>query len=94
MGVAKPGWTGLWVIFLSSFFMSVMYPTIFALGMGRLGENTKIGASLIVMSIIGGAVLTPVMGIVSQAAGSIAVAYLVPLAGISLWLCIRFGGVA
>jgi FHS family L-fucose permease-like MFS transporter len=80
VGVAMPGWTGLWAIFLSSFFMSVMYPTIFALGVGGLGENTKIGASLIVMSIIGGAVLTPVMGIVLQAA-SIAVAYLVPLAG-------------
>jgi FHS family L-fucose permease-like MFS transporter len=81
VGVAMPGWTGLWAIFLSSFFMSVMYPTIFALGVGGLGDNTKIGASLIVMSIIGGAVLTPAMGIVSQTTGSIAVAYVVPLAG-------------
>lgn len=63
----------------SSFFMSVMYPTIFALGVNGLGENTKIAASLLVMAIIGGAVLTPIMGILSQTSGSIAVAYSVPL---------------
>jgi FHS family L-fucose permease-like MFS transporter len=81
VGVACPGWIGLWSIFLTSFFMSVMYPTIFALGLNKLGRNTKIGGSLIVMAIIGGAVLTPIMGIVSEAEHSIAIAYLVPLAG-------------
>lgn len=78
-GVLQPGWTGLWAIFLSSFFMSVMYPTIFALGIEGLNVNTKIGASLIIMAIIGGAVLTPLMGLISQKAGNIAVAYTVPL---------------
>jgi FHS family L-fucose permease-like MFS transporter len=93
VGVMYPGWVGLWAIFLSSFFMSVMYPTIFALGVEGLGENTKIGASLLVMAIIGGAVLTPVMGILSQATGKIEIAYLVPLAGYgavllyALWGC-------
>jgi FHS family L-fucose permease-like MFS transporter len=80
VGVLVPGWAGLWCIFASSFFMSVMYPTIFALGIDGLGEKTKIGASFIIMSIIGGAVLTPLMGLISQAARSIAVAYCVPLA--------------
>jgi FHS family L-fucose permease-like MFS transporter len=79
VGVFAPGWTGLWMIFLSSFFMSVMYPTIFALGIEGLGVNTKIGSSLIIMAIIGGAVLTPVMGLISQQSGRIANAYAVPL---------------
>jgi FHS family L-fucose permease-like MFS transporter len=79
VGVMAPGWTGLWSIFLSSFFMSVMYPTIFALGVEGLGNNTKIAASLIVMAIVGGAVLTPIMGLISQRGGGIANAYAVPL---------------
>jgi len=81
VGVVMPGWVGLWAIFLSSFFMSVMYPTIFALGLDGLGENVKIGASLLVMAIIGGAVLTPAMGLISQWVGSIAIAYLIPMIG-------------
>lgn len=81
IGIAIPGWIGLWSIFLTSFFMSVMYPTIFALGIDRLGRNTKIGGSLIVMAIAGGAVLTPIMGLISEASHSIAVAYAVPLVG-------------
>jgi len=80
VGVLFPGWIGLWAIFLTSFFMSVMFPTIFALGIDGLGRNTKIGGSLIVMSIVGGAVLTPLMGWISQATHRISVAYAVPLA--------------
>jgi FHS family L-fucose permease-like MFS transporter len=81
VGAFDPGRVGLWTIFLSSFFMSSMYPTIFALGIEGLGENTKIAASLLTMSIIGGAVLTPIMGLISQRTGSIANAYAVPLTG-------------
>ena len=80
VGVLLPGWIGLWAIFLTSFFMSVMFPTIFALGIDGLGRNTKIGGSLIVMSIVGGAVLTPLMGWISQATHRISIAYAVPLA--------------
>ena len=54
VGVAFPGWVGLWAIFVTSFFMSVMFPTIFALGIDGLDRNTKIGGSLIVMAIVGG----------------------------------------
>lgn len=78
IGVLFPGWIGLWAIFLTSFFMSVMYPTIFALGIDGLGRNTKIGGSLIVMAIVGGAVLTPLMGWIAETS-EIALAYLVPL---------------
>ncbi len=81
VGIEFPGWVGLWAIFATSFFMSVMYPTIFALGIRGLGRNTKIGGSLIVMAIVGGAVLTPAMGLVSERLQSIAIAYMVPLLG-------------
>jgi len=88
VGVALPGWVGLWAIFVTSFFMSVMFPTIFALGIEGLDRNTKIGGSLIVMAIVGGAVLTPLMGWISQTQHSIAEAYMVPLfcyCGIALY---------
>jgi FHS family L-fucose permease-like MFS transporter len=79
IGVLFPGWIGLWAIFLTSFFMSLMFPTIFALGIRDLGPNTKAGASLIVMAIIGGAVFTPLIGLAFQATKSMAVAMVVPL---------------
>jgi MFS transporter, FHS family, L-fucose permease len=79
VGVLLPGWIGLSAIFLTSFFMSVMFPTIFALGIDGLGNDTKIGGSLIVMAIVGGAVLTPLMGWISQETRRISLAYTVPL---------------
>lgn len=79
IGVLRPGWMGLIAVLLTSFFMSLMYPTIFALGIRDLGQHTKEGASLIVMSIIGGAVFTPVMGFVYQATKSMAESMTVPL---------------
>ena len=80
VGVLFPGWIGLWAIFLTSFFMSLMFPTIFGLGLRGLGPNTKIGGSLLVMAIVGGAVFTPLMGFVFQLTLSMAAAMLVPLA--------------
>lgn len=79
VGILFPGWVGLWAIFLTSFFMSLMFPTIFALGLRDLGPNTKAGASLLVMAIIGGAVFTPIIGLVFQATRSMAIAMIVPL---------------
>jgi FHS family L-fucose permease-like MFS transporter len=81
VGVLHPGWIGVWAMVLTSFFMSLMFPTIFALGLKGLGPNTKIGGSLIVMAIVGGAILTPLMGWINLRTSSIAMAYLVPLAG-------------
>ncbi|MDE2054722.1 MAG: L-fucose:H+ symporter permease [Xanthomonadaceae bacterium] len=79
LAVALPGQPGLYALVLASFFMSVMYPTIFALGVDGFGDSErKLGASLLVMAIIGGAVLTAAMGAVSDAAG-ITRAMLVPL---------------
>jgi FHS family L-fucose permease-like MFS transporter len=79
VGVLRPGWVGLWCLFLTSFFMSLMFPTIFAMGLKGLGPNTKLGGSLLIMAIVGGAVLTPLMGLISEKSGSIALAYSVPL---------------
>jgi FHS family L-fucose permease-like MFS transporter len=79
VAVLKPGWAGIWCVFLTSFFMSVMFPTIFALGLKGLGPNTKLGGSLLVMAIVGGAVLTPAMGFISERTHSLALSYSVPL---------------
>src|SRR5271167_372950 len=79
IGVFRPGWVGIWCVFLTSFFMSLMFPTIFALGLKGLGPNTKLGGSLIVMAVIGGAIFTPIMGRIFEATHSMATAMIVPL---------------
>ena len=63
---------------MTSFFMSLMFPTIFALGIKELGPHTKVGGSIIIMSIIGGAVATPAMGLLFQFTHSMAIAMTVP----------------
>ena len=79
IAIFHPGWMGVWAILFTSFFMSLMFPTIFALGLKGLGPNTKIASSLIVMAIIGGGVFTPAMGLVFQATRSMALAMTIPL---------------
>jgi FHS family L-fucose permease-like MFS transporter len=59
--------------------MSLMFPTIFALGIKELGPNTKLGGSIIVMAIIGGAVFTPIMGLIFQLTHRMTMTLLVPL---------------
>jgi FHS family L-fucose permease-like MFS transporter len=56
------GKLGLYAVYGTFFFMSIMFPTIFALGIRGLGDYTKLGSSLIVMSIVGGAIAAPFMG--------------------------------
>ena len=60
------------------FFMSIMFPTIFSLSIKSLGKETKIGSSLVIMSIVGGAIFPLIMGRISDMM-SIQVAYSVPL---------------
>jgi FHS family L-fucose permease-like MFS transporter len=79
--VLRPGMGGAIAIVATSFFMSVMFPTIFALGVKGLGADTKLGGSLIVMAILGGALFPPLMGVVARATGSLALGYLIPAAG-------------
>jgi len=61
-----------------AFFMSIMFPTIFSLSIRGLGSKTKLGSSLVIMGIVGGAVIPPIMGKVSDMSG-IQYAYLVPI---------------
>ena len=61
------------------FFMSVMFPTIFALGINKLGADTEYGSSLIIMSIVGGAIMPPLMAQISDVTGNIQYGYIIPL---------------
>ncbi|MGB7848104.1 MAG: L-fucose:H+ symporter permease [Candidatus Acidiferrum sp.] len=72
------GKVGLYALFGTFFFMSIMFPTIFALGIRGLGEYTKFGSSLIVMSIIGGAIAPPLMGHIADVS-SMRVGFVIPL---------------
>jgi MFS transporter, FHS family, L-fucose permease len=79
--VMRPGLIGAWAVVASGFFLSIMFPTIFALGLKGLGRNTKIGGSLLVMAIVGGAIFPPVLGLIARQTGSLALGYVVPLVG-------------
>ncbi len=72
------GLYGLYALVATSLFMSIMYPTIFATSVQGLGPLTKTGASLLVMSVIGGGVLTAIMGRVSDMTHLIRLAIFVP----------------
>jgi len=72
------GTAPVWAVVLLGFFHSIMFPTIFALSLKNLGPLTKLGSSLLVMSIIGGAVCPAIMGLVSDAS-DIQKAFVVPL---------------
>ncbi|MFL6596131.1 MAG: MFS transporter, partial [Chthoniobacterales bacterium] len=62
----KVGWISVVSVFLTYFFMSIMFPTIFALGIFGLGQSAKKASSFIVMAIMGGAVLPKVMGAIAD----------------------------
>jgi MFS transporter, FHS family, L-fucose permease len=72
------GKIGLYAMFGTFFFMSIMFPTIFALGIRGLGNQTKFGSSLIVMSIVGGAIAAPFMGRIADTS-SMRLGFVVPL---------------
>jgi len=62
----KLGWLSVVCVFLSYFFMSIMFPTIFALGIFGLGARAKKASAFIVMAIMGGAILPKLMGYVAD----------------------------
>jgi FHS family L-fucose permease-like MFS transporter len=72
------GKLGIYAMMGVEFFMSIMFPTIFALGIKDLGDQTKIGSSFMVMSIVGGAIVPLALGYISRQA-NIQLAYIVPL---------------
>ena len=63
---AGAGWISLIALYGVFFFMSVMFPTIFALGIKDLGPKTKKASSFLVMSIVGGALFPPIMGLIAD----------------------------
>jgi FHS family L-fucose permease-like MFS transporter len=67
-------WIGIVAMMSTTFFMSLMYPTNFASGVKGLGPHTKLGASMLIMSLIGGAVLTPLIGLIAEAGWAQAIA--------------------
>jgi len=73
------GDVGLYALMATSFFMSIQFPTIFTMSLRGLGNHTKSGSSFLVMAIVGGAVVPPLMGLISDAS-SINIAMLVPAA--------------
>jgi FHS family L-fucose permease-like MFS transporter len=81
--VAGLGWTSVVALFSTYFFMSVMFPTIFALGIKGLGPLTKKASSLLVMSIVGGAIFPMIMGRIADVS-TMALGFIVPL------LCFSF----
>jgi FHS family L-fucose permease-like MFS transporter len=81
VGIVHPGLLGGYALMATSLFMSVMYPTIFALGIKDLGPNTKLGGSFLVMAIVGGAIVPLLMGAIRDRTGSLALAFLIPFAG-------------
>ena len=62
-----------------AFFMSIMFPTIFSLGINQLDADTEMGSSLIIMSIVGGALMPPILGYISDRTQNIQLGYIVPL---------------
>ncbi len=69
----------LYAIIGICFFMSIMFPTIFSLGIKDLGPDTEMASSLIVMSIVGGAVMPRIFGLISDSTKNIQNGYIVPL---------------
>ena len=94
VGVAlvTSGLTAVIALGATSFFMSIMFPTIYALGLEHLGDKAEMGSSLIIMTIISGAIIPPIMGYLSDGY-SVQWAYAVPLVCyFMVWLSTRLGG--
>jgi FHS family L-fucose permease-like MFS transporter len=76
--VLSMGETALWLIVLCGLCNSIMWPVIFPLAITGLGPFTKQGSSYLIMAIVGGALLPPLMGLISTHGGGLRVAMVVP----------------
>jgi FHS family L-fucose permease-like MFS transporter len=80
IAIFASGMVVVYALVAIGFFMSIMFPTIFSLGIQGLGSDTKPGSSLLVMSIVGGAIIPFFMGLVIDWAGdNIGMGYIIPL---------------
>jgi FHS family L-fucose permease-like MFS transporter len=69
IGVFGQGSMAVYAVLGTNFFMSIMFPTIFALGVKDIGDHMKLGSSFIIMAIVGGAIVPPFMGLIADNAG-------------------------
>jgi FHS family L-fucose permease-like MFS transporter len=79
IAIVSTGMITVYALIGVGFFMSIMFPTIFALGIKGLGADTKIGSSLIIMSIVGGALIPLGMGRIADLTHNIQNGYIIPL---------------
>lgn len=79
VAITAHGMITIYAVIAICFFMSIMFPTIFALGIADLGGDTEYGSSLLIMSIVGGAILPRLFGIISDSTGDIQMGYIVPV---------------
>ncbi len=78
VAVYAHGYVAIYTVIAIAFFMSIMFPTIFALGIKGLGPDREFGSSLIIMSIVGGAIIPRFYGYISDAYNNIQMGYYVP----------------
>jgi MFS transporter, FHS family, L-fucose permease len=71
------GWVSFTALIMLNFFLSIMFPTIFSLGLKGLGEHTQQASSYIVMGVVGGALFPPLMGMIADR--DIAASYYLPI---------------
>ncbi len=71
------GWPSFIALLMLNFFFSIMFPTIFSLGLKNLGSHTQQASSFIVMGVVGGAVFPPLMGLIAN--HDVANAYYLPI---------------
>ncbi len=71
------GWPSFIALIMLNFFFSIMFPTIFSLGLKNLGAHTQQASSFIVMGVVGGAVFPPLMGMIANT--DVAHAYYLPI---------------
>lgn len=88
--ICGTGMATLYALVAITFLMSIMFPTIFAIGLTGLGPATKSASSLIIMSIVGGALLPMVASKITDYTGNIHLSYLVPLASFIMVLLFAF----
>ena len=95
--VMRLGWVSVAAVFLTFFFMSISFPTLFALGIDGLGPQVKRASAFLVMAILGGAILPKVMGYLGDLY-DMSTSFLMPLACFALialyayaWPALRSG---
>jgi MFS transporter, FHS family, L-fucose permease len=91
VGMMSTGLTAVWCLILCGLANSIMYPTIFALGIAELGPLTSKGSGVITIGNVGGGVLPPLFGLIADWQHSYQFAFLLPLVG---YLFILYYGIS